>query len=127
MVKRVICPRCEINWMLEKEEYCDVCKAQLGKESPIVLFDNIEDDIIEEDFVDAKRDRELLLGEEEEIKDEFANDEDDDEADSEDMPIDEEEDIDAEEDIPDEIKGAFGEEEEEEEIEAEVDDLDDDF
>lgn len=113
--------------MLEKEEYCDVCKAQLGKESPIVLFDNIEDDIIEEDFVDAKRDRELLLGEEEEIKDEFTIDEDDDDADSEDMPIDEEEDIDAEEDIPDEIKGAFGEEEEEEEIEAEVDDLDDDF
>ena len=41
--------------------------------------------------------------------------------------VEEEEELDSEEDIPDEIKGAFGEEEEEETIETEVDDLDDDF
>lgn len=127
MVKQVICPRCEINWMSEKEEYCDVCKAQMGKESPIVLFNNIDDDIIEDDFVDSKIDRELLLGEEEEIQDELIEKEDLNDEESEDIAVDDEEDLDSEEDIPDEIKGAFGDDEDEEEIETEVEDLDDDF
>ena len=32
MGKYVKCPRCELNWILEENEYCDVCKAELGVE-----------------------------------------------------------------------------------------------
>ena len=30
MAKFVKCPRCELNYIREDEEYCDVCKAELG-------------------------------------------------------------------------------------------------
>lgn len=30
MPKYVLCPRCEINYMLEGEKYCDVCKSELN-------------------------------------------------------------------------------------------------
>lgn len=29
------CPRCELNYMLDGEEYCDICKAQIGYRKPI--------------------------------------------------------------------------------------------
>lgn len=38
------CPRCELNYILSEEEMCDVCKAELGLETKIVLLDDIIDD-----------------------------------------------------------------------------------
>ena len=37
MPKYVKCPRCDLNYMLEGEEYCDVCKAELKKAPPLVF------------------------------------------------------------------------------------------
>ena len=37
MAKYVLCPRCELNYMLDGEEYCDICKAEL-KKGPGLLF-----------------------------------------------------------------------------------------
>ena len=37
MAKYVLCPRCELNYMQEGEEYCDVCKAEL-KLGPQLIF-----------------------------------------------------------------------------------------
>ena len=38
------CPRCELNYILAEEEMCDVCKAELGLETKMVLLDDIIDD-----------------------------------------------------------------------------------
>ena len=38
------CPRCDLNYILQDEELCDVCKAELGLDSKIVLLDDIIDD-----------------------------------------------------------------------------------
>ena len=38
------CPRCELNYILNEEEMCDICKAELGLDSRIVLLDDIIDD-----------------------------------------------------------------------------------
>ena len=38
------CPRCELNYILQEEEMCDICKAELGLDSRIVLLDDIIDD-----------------------------------------------------------------------------------
>ncbi len=37
MAKYVLCPRCELNYIREGEEYCDVCKAEL-KKGPQLIF-----------------------------------------------------------------------------------------
>ena len=37
MPKYVLCPRCELNYIQEGEEYCDVCKAEL-KKGPQLVF-----------------------------------------------------------------------------------------
>ena len=37
MAKYVLCPRCELNYIKEGEEYCDVCKAEL-KKGPQLVF-----------------------------------------------------------------------------------------
>lgn len=42
MGKYIKCPRCELNWILAENEYCDVCKAELGMEGFTLLED--EDD-----------------------------------------------------------------------------------
>ncbi len=44
MPKWVLCPRCELNYIQEGEEYCDVCKAQL-KKGPQLVFavDEVEE------------------------------------------------------------------------------------
>ena len=46
MPRYVKCPRCDLNYMLDTEEYCDVCKAEL-KKGPQLIFaiDDEEDDI----------------------------------------------------------------------------------
>ena len=38
------CPRCDLNYILQDEEMCDICKAELGLDSRIVLLDDIIDD-----------------------------------------------------------------------------------
>ena len=45
MAKYVLCPRCELNYMLDTEKYCDVCKAEL-KMGPQLIFS--EDDEAEQ-------------------------------------------------------------------------------
>ena len=42
MAKYVLCPRCELNYMAEGEEYCDICKAEL-KLGPSLVF-AVDDD-----------------------------------------------------------------------------------
>ena len=37
MAEYVKCPRCDLNYMLKGEEYCDVCKAEL-KKGPTLIF-----------------------------------------------------------------------------------------
>ena len=49
MPKYVLCPRCELNYIQEGEEYCDVCKAEL-KKGPQLVFavdDEEEQEIME--------------------------------------------------------------------------------
>ena len=43
MAKYVLCPRCELNYMQEGEDYCDVCKAEL-KLGPQLIFAVDEDE-----------------------------------------------------------------------------------
>lgn len=38
------CPRCELNYILVEEDLCDVCKAELGLDSKIILLDDIIED-----------------------------------------------------------------------------------
>ena len=44
-----LCPRCELNYIKEEEDYCDVCKAEL-KKGPQLIFavDEEENDELEE-------------------------------------------------------------------------------
>lgn len=44
MAKYKKCPRCELNWIPIDEELCEVCKAELGKESKISLLEEDDDD-----------------------------------------------------------------------------------
>ena len=103
MGAKVICPRCEINWMDNGEKYCNVCKAQLGKASPIVLFGDIDDELLDSEYenMDGEVDRERLLGEDED-------------------------EMEIEGDIPEEIKDEFGDGDEDIE-EIEVEEEEDDF
>lgn len=48
MAKYKKCPRCELNWIPIEEELCEVCKAELGKESKISLLEEDEDEEYEE-------------------------------------------------------------------------------
>ena len=43
MAKYTLCPRCELNYILEGQDYCDVCKAQL-KLGPQMMFSPFGDD-----------------------------------------------------------------------------------
>lgn len=42
------CPRCELNWIPDEEELCEVCKAELGKQSKISLIEDDEEELFEE-------------------------------------------------------------------------------
>ena len=37
-MKYKICPRCELNYIIEEENYCNVCKAELGLVERIFYF-----------------------------------------------------------------------------------------
>ena len=84
MVKYIKCPRCELNYIdSEKQEYCDVCIAELkGKK---LQFADLE----EEDFEEL--DAELEEEEEENTDDDFFNDELDSLSDLEDDDFDDDE------------------------------------
>lgn len=47
MAKYVLCPRCELNYMQDGEQYCDVCKAEL-KIGPQLIFTEDDDEMSEE-------------------------------------------------------------------------------
>ncbi len=47
MAKYTLCPRCELNYILEGQEFCDVCKAQL-KIGPQLMFSALGDDFNED-------------------------------------------------------------------------------
>ncbi|MCM1289726.1 MAG: hypothetical protein NC132_04370 [Corallococcus sp.] len=44
MAKYKKCPRCDLNYIPAEEEMCDVCKAELGLATNIVLLDDIIDE-----------------------------------------------------------------------------------
>jgi hypothetical protein len=48
--KYIKCPRCELNYIKEDQEYCDVCKAEL-KKGPQLLF-AIDDEEEQEEAMD---------------------------------------------------------------------------
>ena len=43
MAKYKRCPRCELNWIPEEEEFCDVCKAELKIGGASLLEDEEEE------------------------------------------------------------------------------------
>ena len=43
-IRYIKCPRCDLNYIPDTEEVCDVCKAELGYDTKIVLLDDIIDD-----------------------------------------------------------------------------------
>lgn len=45
MAKYKRCPRCELNWIPEDEEYCDVCKAELKIGGASLLEDEEEEEL----------------------------------------------------------------------------------
>lgn len=48
MAKYKKCERCELNWIPIDEDLCEVCKAELGKESKIQLIDEDDENIFNE-------------------------------------------------------------------------------
>ena len=39
----ILCPRCEINYIVSKDKYCTVCKAELGLLDPSILLPDDEE------------------------------------------------------------------------------------
>ena len=60
------CPRCELNWIPNEEELCEVCKVELGKASKLSLLEDEDDEmtglgericpICNENYLDADED-----------------------------------------------------------------------
>ena len=44
MAKYIKCPRCDLNYMLDTEKYCDACKAELGLGPKLVFAVDDEDE-----------------------------------------------------------------------------------
>ena len=43
----ILCPRCELNYIQEDEEYCKICKAELGLIDPNEVFLPEDDEVSE--------------------------------------------------------------------------------
>lgn len=43
----IICPRCELNYIQQKDKYCQICKAEMGLVDPSILIADIEDEEVE--------------------------------------------------------------------------------
>ena len=48
MAKYKKCERCELNWIPVEEDLCEVCKAELGRESKIQLIDEDDENLFNE-------------------------------------------------------------------------------
>lgn len=47
MAKYKKCPRCEINYILEEEDYCEICKMELKGDKHDYDFDEIDEDDVD--------------------------------------------------------------------------------
>ena len=64
MAKYKKCERCELNWIPIEEDLCEVCKAELGKESKIQLIDEDDENIFNERVCPICKENYLEEGEE---------------------------------------------------------------
>ena len=39
----ILCPRCELNYIVSKDKYCTVCKAEMGLLDPSILLPDDEE------------------------------------------------------------------------------------
>ena len=133
-IKYVKCPRCDLNYMDSRQEYCDFCKAELGMKSNLVIEDDDEDVGLDEELTKlcpiCKR---VYIGIDEDMCDACAAAKGEDAIDENDeewrnyMDDDPDEYVEEKIEIPlDELQEEEEEEEEEEEV-APVDDFEDDF
>ena len=134
-IKYVKCPRCDLNYMDSRQEYCDFCKAELGMKSNLVIEDEDEDVGLDEELTKlcpiCKR---VYIGIDEDMCDACAAAKGEDAIDENDeewrnyMDDDPDEYVEEKIEIPlDELQDEEEEEEEEEEEVAPVDDVEDDF
>ena len=134
-IKYVKCPRCDLNYMDSRQEYCDFCKAELGMKSNLVIEDEDEDVGLDEELTKlcpiCKR---VYIGIDEDMCDACAAAKGEDAIDENDeewrnyMDDDPDEYVEEKIEIPlDELQDEEEEEEEEEEEVAPVDDFEDDF
>ena len=134
-IKYVKCPRCDLNYMDSRQEYCDFCKAELGMKSNLVIEDDDEDVGLDEELTKlcpiCKR---VYIGIDEDMCDACAAAKGEDAIDENDeewrnyMDDDPDEYVEEKIEIPlDELQDEEEEEEEEEEEVAPVDDFEDDF
>ena len=128
------CPRCDLNYMRQGEEYCDVCKAELKKAPPLVFAVDEDDEneglelcpICHQNYIGLGEKMCAKCAEEMEYKESRANPEDDESwkeflDDEEEESYDEPDDF----DIPDINEEDFEEDDEDEEDEDEDDDFED--
>ena len=64
MAKYKKCERCELNWIPVEADLCEVCKAELGKESSIQLIDEDDESIFNERVCPICKENYLEEGEE---------------------------------------------------------------
>lgn len=64
MAKYKKCERCELNWIPIEEDLCEVCKAEMGKESKIQLIDEDDENIFNERVCPICKENYLEEGEE---------------------------------------------------------------
>ncbi len=43
----IVCPRCELNYIIKKDKLCPVCKAEMGLIDPSILIPDDDEDIVE--------------------------------------------------------------------------------
>lgn len=134
-VKYVKCPRCDLNYMDSREDYCDFCKAELGMKSDFIIDEDEEEVGIDEELTKlCPICKHVYIGLDEDMCEACANSKCDDTIDDNDEEWrnymdDDADDFEEEKiEIPlDELRDEEEVEEEEEEEVAPVDDIEDDF
>ena len=118
--KYKLCPRCELNYIPVTENYCDICKAELGLVEPSFLLPDEEDEsegklcpICHTNYCEEGEDMCIECKKEQAAKEKPMDEESDDWVDDEDVAADLDADMD---DVP---LVALDEDEEEEEEESE--------
>ena len=51
MAKYKKCPRCELNYIPENEDYCEVCKVELGKSNASLIEDDDDEKSLYEERI----------------------------------------------------------------------------